>query len=124
MSFPNRITLLCASLVLAACPGLNSGEPADGTRPIVQIAAPLPGATVSSTATIDINAFDDTGVDQVRVYIDATLLTTIFSAPFRTTFNTRLYLNNTQHVIRVEAEDVAKNVGSAQVTVTVFNAPN
>ena len=116
------LKLLLLGGALTGC--LGSNEPSsDGSPPQVRIDAPLAGATVSSTVSIDITAIDDFGVDQVRVLVDGVLLTTMFTRPFHTTLNTQTLINNSTHVIRAEALDVAQNIGSAQISVLVSNGP-
>jgi len=103
---------------LAAC-GSTDPNPSDGSAPIVAITAPVQGATVSGTVSIDVSAFDDFGVDKVRILIDGTLLIELYSAPFHANWNTSALADNSTHVIRVEALDVAQNISSQQITVTI-----
>ncbi len=44
-------------------------------------------------------------------------------APFHTTWNTPQLADNSMPTIRVEARDLAKNVGIKLITVTVQNGP-
>ncbi len=117
------LRLLAAGLALAACSG-STDPGSDGSAPQVRIDAPAANAIVAGQVAIDVTAVDDFGVDKVRVLIDGVLLTEMFTAPFHTIFNTQSVTNNSVHVIRVEALDVAKNLGSAQISVTVQNGVN
>ncbi len=112
--------LLTSGLALTAC-GVGTGPGSDSSAPEVRIDSPIAGATVSNQVAINVTAVDDFGVDKVRVLIDGVLLTEMFTPPFHTIFNTASVTNNTTHVIRVEALDVARNLGSAQISVTVQN---
>ena len=115
--------LAAGLVVLAGCGGGSSG-PSDGSSPQVRIDAPTAGATVGGQVSIDVTVTDDFGVDQVRILIDGTLLTTIYSAPYHVNWNTSGLTNGSSHVIRVEALDAAKNVGTSQISVTVQNGVN
>ena len=105
-------------LFLAAC-SLDSGNPSDGSAPIVVIDAPANGAVVANQVQIQVSAVDDFGVDKVQILIDNVELAVLFTAPFQTIWNTALVPNNTTHTILARAYDVAKNVGTRQITVTV-----
>jgi hypothetical protein len=113
------LLLLSTGLTLAAC-GFGSGAGPDGSSPLVQINAPTANATVSGQVPIDITAMDDSRVDKVRILIDGVELTTMFTAPFHTLWNSQS-VTNTSHAIRAEASDVAGNVGTFEITVTVSN---
>jgi hypothetical protein len=121
MRFHSNIASLVV-LALAAC-GSTDPNPSDGSAPIVAITAPVQGATVSGTVSIDVSAFDDFGVDKVRILIDSVLLTELYTAPFHANWNTSSLVDNSTHVIRVEALDVAQNIGTQQINVTVLRGP-
>lgn len=110
-----------ALLTVSACS--IGDDPSDGSSPQISIDAPLPNATVGGQVSIDVTAVDDFGVDEVRILIDGTELIKLFTPPFHANWNTVQLTNNSSHVIRVEAEDVAGNVGIKSITVTVQNGP-
>jgi hypothetical protein len=112
--------LAALGLALGAC-SLGSGPGSDGSSPQISIDAPAANATVAGQVPIDITATDDFGVDKVRVLIDGVLLVEMFTPPFHTIWNSQSVTNNTNHVIRVEALDVAKNLGTKEITVMVVN---
>lgn len=107
-------------LFLAAC-SLDSGNPSDGSAPIVVIDAPANNAVVSNQVQIQVSAVDDFGVDKVQILIDNEELAVLFTPPFQAVWNTTppQILNGSTHTILVRAYDVAQNVGSRQITVTV-----
>ncbi len=113
---------LALALASGAC-GTGGSEPSDGNPPQLAITAPLPGATVSGQVSIDVTAVDDFGVDKVRILVDGTLLVELFTPPFHVTWNTNLLPDNSQHTIRAEAYDVAKNTASQEVHVTILRGP-
>ncbi len=117
----SRSMLLSAALLLSAC-SLGS-DASDGSSPLISIDAPLPNATVGGQVSIDMTVVDDFGVDEVRVLIDGVELAKLFTAPFHTNWNTIQIPNNSTHTIRVEAKDLAKNLGIKSITVTVQNGP-
>ena len=116
-----RLRAIPLLLFAAAC-SLGS-DASDGSSPLVSIDAPLPNATVGGQVSIDVTAVDDFGVDEVRILIDGTELIKLFTPPFHATWNTVQLPNNSSHVIRVEAKDVAGNIGLRSITVTVQNGP-
>src|SRR5688572_25313377 len=96
------VTVLVAGLVLTSCeqpleggtagagPSLRTMEAAaeDCTSgngpnpPQVAFVSPTPGATLSGTVTLRVNATDDDKVTRVRVFLDGKLLFTDDTAPY------------------------------------------
>jgi len=113
-------------LLLALAVGCSSGgnDPSDGNPPQLAITSPQANANVSGQVPIEITAIDDFGVDEVRILVDGVLLTRIFTPPFRAVWNTTPLDNNSPHVIRVEALDLARNLSSRQISVTVVKGPS
>ena len=116
----NRSALPLSAVCLAAACSNGSSLPSDGSPPSVQIDAPLPGATVGRLVSIDVTATDDYGVDVVRYLIDDVLLTQQYTPPFHAVWNTGAVPDSTNHTIRVEALDVAKNIRFQSITVKVI----
>jgi hypothetical protein len=114
--------LLAVVLLLSGC-SLGNAGPSDGSPPFITITAPAAGASVSGSVAIDATVFDDIGVDEVRFLIDGTEIARIFTAPFRTVWNTQAVQDNSPHTIRIEAFDVARNRGVKEIIVTVVNNP-
>jgi chitinase len=105
-------------LLLAAC-GLDSGDPSDGSAPIVVIDSPQNGAVVANQVPIQVSAVDDFGVDKVEIVIDNNPAIVIFDPPYVTIWNTASVPDNSTHTILARAYDAAQNVGTRQITVTV-----
>jgi hypothetical protein len=107
-------------VLLAAC-SLDSSNPSDGSAPIVVIDSPANGAVVSGQVSIQVSAVDDFGVDKVQILVDNVELAVLFTPPFQAVWNTAppQILNGSSHTILVRAFDVAQNVGTRQITVTV-----
>jgi hypothetical protein len=110
-----------ALLALLALPGCLGGtENSDGSPPQVAIQSPLPGAEVSGQVIIDVLAIDDFAVNKVRILVDGALLgAELYVQPYRAIWNTATLADQSSHIIRVEAFDLAGNIGTTSITVTV-----
>ncbi len=96
------------------------GDPID---PIVSISAPLDGTEVSDIQTITVDASDPgSGIFRVEFYVNGSLVTQDFSAPFSCSWNTTFFSNGV-YVVTTLAYDNAGNSASDSVTVTVNNVP-
>ena len=95
--------------------------PADTTQPTVSITSPANGAVVSGSVTVTAQATDDRGVVGVRFQVDgANLGSEDTAAPYSTTWSSASAAPG-PHVLRAVARDVAGNIATAQVTVTVVD---
>jgi thermitase len=94
----------------------------DTTPPTVGIISPAAGATVSGTITVQVSASDNAGVSSVILYADGGSLGADNTAPYSFSWNTAAAANGA-HTLTATARDAAGNMASAQVTVTVNNAP-
>jgi thermitase len=93
----------------------------DTTRPTVSIISPTNGATVSSEIAINVSATDNVGVTHVTLIFDnESFSVSDFSAPYSFLWST-IPFGNGPHTITVKAFDLAGNVGTATITVTVDN---
>ncbi|MGQ0704483.1 MAG: Ig-like domain-containing protein [Gemmatimonadales bacterium] len=95
--------------------------PPDAIPPQVQITDPDDSSTVGGGVLIEVDAADNFSVEVVRVLIDGTLRATFYARPYKLVWSTIPLANNSVHAIRAEAVDPSGNVGSAQISVTVFN---
>src|SRR5262249_5117618 len=99
---------------------INSGG-GDTTPPTAAVTAPVDGAQVSGSVTIQASATDNVGVTRVVFYLDGALLGSDTSAPYSFTWSTS-DSENGAHTLMVRALDAAGNLGSsATVAVTVNN---
>jgi hypothetical protein len=109
--------------------GASSSTPApalaDTVPPLVTVASPAAGSTVSGTASIDVRASDDIGVAAVKLELDgmelgaatATSAEGVYSLAWDTTTAA-----NGSHVLRALATDAAGNLSvSSTTSVTVKN---
>jgi thermitase len=94
----------------------------DTTPPTVSLAAPLSGATVSGSISVQANASDDTGVASVTFSVDGVSQGIASAAPYNFSWNTASVANGS-HTLKVMASDAAGNTASAQISVTVSNGP-
>lgn len=109
--------------VASVLPGGGSiGAPrgADITPPTIAITSPAPGATVSGTITVSVNASDNVGVTSVGLEVDGNLLGTKTATPYTFILDT-MTLANGAHTLTPMAQDAAGNQGSAPISVTVNN---
>jgi hypothetical protein len=94
----------------------------DTTPPVIAITSPANGATLSSSTSVQINvattATDVSGINNIKIYVDSTLLKTCNSTTSCSTFWTP---TAGAHVIRATATDNAPtpNTGSASIGVSV-----
>ncbi|WP_309888853.1 Ig-like domain-containing protein [Archangium sp.] len=93
---------------------------ADVTAPSVSFSSPGAGATVKGTLSLQASASDGGGVRQVEFYDGASLLGTDTTAPYSLSWNTTGVANG-GHTLTARAYDIAGNVNSATLSVTVNN---
>jgi len=111
--------LTLGTLGLAAACSSGSSNPSDGSAPQIQITAPLAGATVGGQVSFDADIIDDFGVDVVHFYVDDTVLCTKGTPPYHCVWNTTALPDQSTHVLKVDAMDVAKNLSFQTISVTV-----
>ncbi len=91
----------------------------DKAPPSIVITSPSDGSSVSGRVEIMADARDgETGLREVRFYVDGALLATDQSAPYRTIWNTRRAAKG-QHTVSAVAVDAAGNSATSAVTVNV-----
>ncbi|WP_035374251.1 S8 family serine peptidase [Pseudoduganella violaceinigra] len=109
-----------AAAVQAA--GASTTAPADAAAPLVSIASPLAGSTVSGTVTVNVNASDNVGVSRVDLKVNGTVVATDSSGPFSFAWDSKGVANGMNSLVAV-AYDAAGNVASSNaVSVNVTNA--
>jgi len=93
----------------------------DTTPPTISITAPLNGASVSGTVSVNASASDNVGVTKVEFYLDGALKFTDTTSPYSWSWDTTTATNGA-HSLTSKAYDAALNTGtSAAVNVTVSN---
>ncbi|HEX3068969.1 MAG TPA: Ig-like domain-containing protein [Thermoanaerobaculia bacterium] len=99
----------------------GTGGGGDITPPTVSITAPLNGATVVGTVSINATASDNVGVTKVEFYVDGALKSTDTTSPYSYSWDSTSVANGS-HALTAKAYDAALNVGtSIAVNVTVNN---
>jgi hypothetical protein len=99
----------------------TGGGGGDTTAPTVSITAPLNGATVVGTVSINATASDNVGVTKVEFYVDGALKSTDMTSPYSYSWDSTSVANGS-HALTAKAYDAALNVGtSTAVNVTVNN---
>jgi thermitase len=99
---------------------LNTSEDIDLAPPIVSIAYPAAGTTVSGTVSVQVNAADNEGIASVNFYVDGSLQKTLTMQPYVITWDTT-QVTNGAHTLQVVAFDTTGNVSSASAVVNVNN---
>ncbi len=115
----DRVLLLSDTCV----PSGNGQNCSDSTPPTVQITSPTASQTVSGSVNIAATVADNSGgsgLQKVEYLIDNGLLATQTTGPFQTAWNTALTADGS-HAVNVRATDIAGNVSTGTVTVTVAN---
>jgi thermitase len=93
----------------------------DTTPPTVTIVNPDAGSTVSGTVEVQIDSFDDVGVEQVELYLAGALYAKSSKQVVSFPWDTTAYTNG-EIALEARAYDAAGNVGtSAAVNVAVNN---
>jgi PKD repeat protein len=104
---------------------VSPGELADDTPPTISILSPEDGTVVSGAVTIELSADDDDSyegtVTRIEVYIDDSLLTTMYHMPYSCLWDTTAYTDG-DYIIKAMAFDVADNFATDTITVKVNNA--
>ena len=110
-----------ASLVAAIGTAPEPEPEPDITDPLVSIASPDEGSTVSSSITVRVSATDNVGVERVELYIDGALFGTSTTEPHNFYWNTN-DLTEGYYELSAIAYDTSGNIGhSNSVTVYVHN---
>jgi len=92
---------------------------ADTTAPVVSIASPTGGSSVSGTVNVSINATDNVAVSKVELYVNGTIYGVVGTSPYNIPWNTSSYAKGT-YTLLVKAYDAAGNVAqSGAVSVIV-----
>lgn len=96
----------------------------DNLPPSVSIAVPMNNSSVSGkTVAISADASDNTGVGQVKFYLDGRILKTAYQSPYQVLWDSTLTTNGS-HTLQAEAIDKAGNaVRSESIIARVNNNP-
>lgn len=112
------LPLIGFALLLAACGGGGSPQPADTAAPSVTLTASQSGTTVNLSAA----ASDNVGVTKVEFYRGNTLVSTDDTSPY-TAADTVSAANNGNVTYTAKAYDAAGNVGQNSKTIAVNVTP-
>ena len=137
----NLVTVLVAGLVLASCVPPSEGGTAEPSLltavkavgdcngngpnpPQVSFTSPTPGATLSGTVTLSVNATDDEQVSQVSFFLDNRLLFTDGTAPYELIWDSANQANGPGVFIAMAQDSNCTWTQTAPVEVTFANAGN
>ncbi len=102
---------------------VDNTTPVDTTAPTVTLAALA--SPVSGTVSVSATASDDSGVTEVRFYINDVLSGTDTTVPYELSWDTTIAADGA-YTLRAEADDAAGNIGTSdpqQVTVVNSTGP-
>ncbi len=107
----------------AVAAAATNSPPPDTTAPVAKIDSPANGATVSGGVSVGVSASDNVGVTRVDLYVDGGLYASDTAAPYSFYWDTTR-VGDGAHTLAAVAHDAANNAGtSANVSVSVNNAP-
>jgi hypothetical protein len=107
--------------IIATYPFPGSEPPLDTVPPSVEIRTPAPGAVVSGSMDIAVDASDDVGITRVEVLEDGILRHTLNWAPFTVTCDTTVHFDG-MHTVQARAFDAAGNTSTSTAhTIEVRN---
>ena len=95
----------------------NQADVTDQSPPSVSIRNPTDGSTVSRTVSISVIAEDDVKVNQIKLYVDGILKSTVNGDTLSFGWNTRKVSNGT-HTLKAVAVDSANKSTSQSIQVT------
>lgn len=93
----------------------------DATMPSVNIFAPTAGSIVSGVVTVDVNASDNVGVNQVSLYANGKLLGTDTIAPYQFSWNSASVADGSATLSATASDDAGNQATSANLTLSVKN---
>ena len=109
---PLLIFVVSMLALMVAC---DSGEPGG---PSVRIVSPIDGRTIDGAYDIKVQATSDSGVENVKFFIDGALIAEDNIYPFEVTWETWEYSDGTHSILAV-AEDTSGARGEDEVEVTL-----
>ncbi|HYV45080.1 MAG TPA: Ig-like domain-containing protein [Myxococcaceae bacterium] len=93
----------------------------DFDGPVTWVTSPFNGTTVTGTIALAATSVDQSAVSRVELFLDGTLIVTLSSAPYNTTWNTRAVANGT-HVVTARGVDIwGQSATSAPVQIVTDN---
>jgi len=99
---------------------VNVCNTVDTTPPTTSINSPQDGAKVKGFVSVSVLATDSSGISKVDFYIDGLLKTSVYTAPYVYTWNSKS-VKDGLHTITVRAYDSFNNWYPKSISVYVFN---
>ena len=112
-------TLMCVNTTGSA--SQSATITVDAVPPSVRFLAPSNVSPAKGTVTITADATDDRGVQRVELSIDNSTLATLTTAPYQIDWNT-VNVADGPHTLYARATDLAGNVATTTLALTVQNA--
>lgn len=99
---------------------VNHAASGDTTAPTLSINSPAPGATLSGIVTVALDAADNYGLAEINIFGNANTLGRLTTAPWSLSWNTQ-NMSDGPVRLRVEARDLAGNLTTREINVTIAN---
>jgi len=106
----------------AAVQAARAAVPTDTQAPVVAIAAPVGGSTVSGLVAVDVSASDNVGVTRVDLRVNGALIASDSVAPYQFSWDSGQWPNGTASLSAVAFDGVGNSKTSTAVSVNVANA--
>jgi hypothetical protein len=111
-------SLLCSLVVIQACD--DDDEPKDTQAPEVTFTDLIEDMTVWNTVSISLEATDDQGINEIQVFADGNLITTLTASPFETSWDSNTVTDG-EHTLKVIVTDKSGNSVEKEISVNVLN---
>jgi hypothetical protein len=100
---------------------MAGGGSVDTAPPAVSFISPSPGATVSGSVSVQVNASDNVGVVWINLSVDETPSGSDTTAPYSFNWDSSS-IPNGEHTLVATAQDASGNTSTATISVTVNNS--
>ncbi|MCX7795063.1 MAG: clostripain-related cysteine peptidase [bacterium] len=112
--------IILALFVMGQSGCIGCGPTQDTVKPVVVIAYPYNGQTVSGIVVIQATASDNVGIAKVEFYIDGGKVGDDNSSPYEYSWNTDSLTLNSNHTIQAKAYDNAGNIGESPIITVII----
>ena len=101
-------------LIYWGCEEEQSEEVTDTTPPTVSVSSHSSGQSVYEIVSIVVTTQDNDGISKVDFFIDDSLVSTDMESPYQYDWNTVLYQEDSEHIIKVVSYDRSDNSTESQ----------
>lgn len=104
--------------IIQACD--DDDAPKDTLAPEVTFTNLTEDMTVWNTLSISLDASDDQGIDEIQVFVDGNLITTLTGSPFEASWDSNTVTDG-EHILKVVVTDKSGNIVEKEISVNVLN---